>query len=241
MLRGAERGGAFRWQRQGEVRASQQRAPPESNRDQCAARPPPRSPWELSRRCPQACSPRGGWGPEPAMAPEAGAACAGAARPPAAAPAASSWTGPAWPGRPTAGAGNWAQEARGQWLPPVAAAAASATAPAAAPRERSRCEGHPLTLTPSLRRPGPTCLRRNSSSSSCRRFCSSCCCCCWRRFSSRRLRSSSSRFALSSTSLRSWNWRVEIRRQAVPAVAWPLTPKNASPRPTHFVLQLELF
>lgn len=41
MLRGAERGGAFRWQRQGEVRASQQRAPPESDRDQCAARPPP--------------------------------------------------------------------------------------------------------------------------------------------------------------------------------------------------------
>lgn len=47
MLRGAERGAAFRWQRQGEVRASQQRAPPESDRDQCAAPPPPPTPVTL--------------------------------------------------------------------------------------------------------------------------------------------------------------------------------------------------
>lgn len=216
--------------------------------------PHPGSPWELTarfspglpNRCSAgegpACSPRGGWGPGPATAPGAPAACAAAARPPTAARAASSWTAPAWPGRPTAGAGSWAPAARGQRPPPAAAGAASAGAPAAAPGPEQRGEGQ---------RPGPgpgrantgagrrsrarTCLRRNSSSSSCRRFCSSCCCCC-RRFSSRRLRSSSSRFALSSTSLRSWNWHSQRAQTADPGAPPGLpclspTPATRGPQP----------
>lgn len=79
-----------------------------------------------------ACSPLGGWGPGPELAPEVGAVCAAAARPPAATPGVSSWTAPAWPGQPRVGAGSWARGARG--LPAAAAVATSATAPAAVPK-----------------------------------------------------------------------------------------------------------
>lgn len=80
-----------------------------------------------------ACSPLGGWGPEPAMAPEAESVYAAVARPPTAAQAASSWRVLAWPGQPTVGAGSWVQGALGLQPLPAAVVAASAVAPVASP------------------------------------------------------------------------------------------------------------
>lgn len=155
MLRGAERGGAFRWQRQGEVRASRQSPPPESDRDPCA--PPPRVTLGADQKVPASLLTTrwlGAWARDGSR----GGGCLCRCRSPSSCSSSSVFMDRPCLARPAhRGGGELGAGGTGTAAAACCCCCCSSFSSSSCCRtwRRSRCEGRPPNPTPSRRRAGP--------------------------------------------------------------------------------------